>query len=322
MKDLDARKKSSAHPLGGWTPARLPTVRQLRYFVALEQEGHFGRAAADCHVSQSAFSVAIRDLETLLGVSLVDRSNRSVTITPTGREVAAQARLCLRDLGQIAELAARRQGPMTGPLTLGVIPTLAPFLLPKCLPKLRRHFPDLRLFIREEQTAQLVAALESGELDLALLALPYALPHVTVMPLFQDRFLLAGRADTKLVDPEHFAVNRVTAGSILLLQEGHCMRDQAMAACRVRSMEAVNAFAASSLLTLLAMVDGDLGVTFLPEMAVGSALLKQTRIRTWPLKHGGHREIALIWRHNSARDAEFRDFGAQIRTLAAPTPEG
>lgn len=304
--------------LGTWTPSQLPSVRQLRYFVALAQAGHFGRAADACNVSQSAFSVAIRGLETLLGVSLVDRSNRSVTITPTGRDVAAQARLCLRDLGQIADLAARRQGPMTGPLTLGIIPTIAPFILPKCLAKLRRRFPDLRLYIHEAQTDELVKGLDSGQLDLALLALPYLLPRLSTMTLFEDRFLLACRDNSELVDPEHFAVNRVTAGSILLLQDGHCLRDQAMAACRVRKLETVNSFAATSLLTLLAMVDGDLGVTFLPEMAVGSALLKQTRIRTWPLKRGGHRDIALAWRHNSAREEEFRELGERITELAAP----
>ena len=315
---MNDSKNRPGRELGRWTPSQLPSVRQLRYFVALEEAGHFGHAADACNVSQSAFSVAIRDLETLLGVSLVDRSNRSVTITPTGRDVATQARLCLRDLGQIADLAERRQGPMTGPLTLGIIPTIAPFILPKCLAKLRRLYPELQLYIREAQTDELVQALNAGELDLALLALPYTLPRLGTKKLFEDRFLLACRDKTRLVDPDHFAVNRVTAGSILLLQDGHCLRDQAMAACRVRKLEAVNRFAASSLLTLLAMVDGDLGVTFLPEMAVGSALLKQTRIRTWPLKHGGHRDIALAWRHNSAREAEFRDLGTKITELAAP----
>jgi LysR family hydrogen peroxide-inducible transcriptional activator len=318
MGESDASGKAHWRDLGDWTPGRLPSVRQLRYFVALEEEGHFGRAAAACHVSQSAFSVAIRDFEALLGVTLVDRTSRAVTITPTGREVAAQARLCLRDLGQIAALAAKRTGPMSGPLTLGVIPTIAPFLLPRALPKLRRQYPDMRLFIREDQTAALLKGLENGALDLALLALPYALPRVARMPLFKDRFLLACRRDTGLVDPERFSINRITAGSILLLEDGHCLRDQAMAACRVKSLDAVNAFAASSLLTLLAMVDGDLGVTFLPEMAVGSALLKQTRIRTWPLKQGGHREIALVWRHGSARDGEFREFGERLLAIAAP----
>lgn len=315
MNDLNRRP---GRELGSWTPAQLPSVRQLRYFVALEETSHFGRAAESCHVSQSAFSVAIRDLEALLGVSLVDRSNRSVTITPTGRDVANQARLCLRDLGQLADLAASRQGPLTGPLTLGVIPTIAPFLLPKCLAKLRRQYPTLQLYIREAQTNDLIAGLESGELDLALLALPYPLPRLAQMSLFKDRFVLACRDNTELVDPENFTINRVTAGSILLLEDGHCLREQALASCRVKKFEVVNSFAASSLLTLLAMVEGDLGVTLLPEMAVGSTLLKQTRIRTWPLQHGGHREIALVWRHNSARQDEFRELGEKIQALAAP----
>lgn len=315
---MNQRIHRRATELAHWTPAQLPSVRQLRYFVALEEHGHFGHAAEACHISQSAFSVAIRDLETLLGVTLVDRSKRSVTITPTGRDIAAQARLCLRDLGQLADLAARRKGPMTGPLTLGVIPTIAPFLLPKSLGKLRQRYPRLQIYIREARTDDLVQALDSGALDLALLALPYPLPRLATMSLFKDRFLLACRDNTTLVDPENFSINRITAGSVLLLEDGHCLRDQAMAACRVRQLETVNAFAASSLLTLLAMVDGDLGITFLPEMAVDSTLLKQTRIRTWPLKRGGHREIVLVWRRDSARDEEFRELGRRIKALAAP----
>lgn len=301
--------------------SRLPTVKQLRYFEALERHGHFGQAAAACHVSQSAFSIAIRDLETLLGAQLVERSRRQVTVTPLGREIAEQARLCLRDLELLVELAEQRRRPLTGPLTLGVIPTIAPFLLPRVLPRLRERYPELRLFIREDRTAALCERLAGGELDLVLIAMPYPVRNLTVMDIARDRFLLACREDTTLVDPERFRPSRANAGSILLLEEGHCLREHALAACSLRNLEPINRFAASSLFTLLEMVDADLGVTFLPEMAVGSALLEQTRIRTWPLDPPSHREIALAWRRDSDREAEFRAIGALIsEATARPRP--
>ena len=301
-----ARKDASA-------PRHLPTVRQLRYFVALEQLGHFGRAAAACFVSQSAFSVAIQELEELLGVSLVERTNRRVTITPPGRDIATQARLCLADIEGLVDMARERQQTLGGPLRLGIIPTIAPFLLPAVLPAIRRKFPDLQLFIREGLTATLLDDLAQGALDLLLIALPHPVPGAEVMPLFKDRFLLACRADTRLVDPRHFSVQRLAPGTVLLLEDGHCMREHALSACRLRSRSRVSTFAASSLHTLLEMVDSDLGVTFVPEMAVGSALLRHTRIRTWPLPGEGGREIALCWRRSSARGADFRLLGDLVR---------
>jgi LysR family hydrogen peroxide-inducible transcriptional activator len=318
-----AREKTTAE-----SGRHLPTVRQLRYFVALEHHGHFGRAAAACFVSQSAFSVAIRDLERLLGVRLVERTNRRVTITPEGRDVATQARLCLRDLEGLLDFARERRRPLSGPLRLGVIPTIAPFLLPAALPRVRRKFPDLQLYIREGLTEPLLKELLEGSLDLLLLALPYPLHNVEVMRLFRDRFLLAAREDTRLLDPRSFTVNRLSAESILLLEEGHCLRDQALSACRLRNRDKLSRFAASSLHTLLEMVAGDLGVTFVPEIAVGSGLLRGTGVRTWPLKEESYREIAFVWRKSSARGAEFRQLGELFRlqgkaaAKAAPVNRG
>jgi LysR family hydrogen peroxide-inducible transcriptional activator len=291
----------------------LPSVRQLRYFVALADEQHFGRAAAACFVSQAAFSVAIRELEETLGVSLVERTQRRVTITTVGSEIATQARLCLRDIESLAELALERGKPLAGPLRLGVIPTVAPFLLPVALPLVRRRYPELQLWIREGLTATLVKELAAGELDLLLLALPYPLPRITTLPLFADRFLLAAHTGTRLVDPRRFSANQLSAQSILLLEEGHCLRDHALAACRLRDRGQLTGFSASSLHTLLEMVAGDLGVTFVPEMALGSGLLKRTGIRTWPLREAAAREIALAWRESSRRAAEFRELGEVIR---------
>src|SRR5262245_60452313 len=181
--------------------AHFPTFKQLRYFVALVEQKHFGRAAAQCFVSQSAFSIAIQELETLLGANLVDRTNRRVTITAMGREIASLAKLCLQDMTALLEHARGNGKPLQGPLQLGIIPTIAPFLLPHVLPPLRRAFPELRLFLHEGLTEELHRQLLEGTLDVVLLALPYDLTGVEQLPLFNDRFRLAARAGTKLVEP-------------------------------------------------------------------------------------------------------------------------
>lgn len=294
----------------------LPTVKQLRYFVALEEHGHFGRAAEACFVSQSAFSVAIRELESLLGVRLVDRTNRSVTITHLGREVATQARLCLRDLEALVELAHGYRDTLSGKLRLGVIPTIAPFLLPRVLPGLRDAYPRLELLLREETTRDIVDGLHAGELDAVVLALPYDMRNVEVMTLFRDRFRLACREGTVLVDPEHYRFNRLNAESILLLEDGHCLRDHAISACRIRKLDKVSRFSASSLLTLVEMVDADLGITFLPEMAEGSSILAGTRVKTYPMRDEAYRTIGLCWRRGGGRERDFRELGEFMRRFA------
>jgi LysR family hydrogen peroxide-inducible transcriptional activator len=298
------------------TNKNLPTTRQLQYFVALAAHQHFGRAAAACFVSQSAFSVAIREFESLLGVRLVDRTNKRVTITALGQEVATQARLCLRDLEALAELARAERAPLTGTLRLGVIPTIAPFLLPRVLPSLRKALPKLRLFLHEATTMQLHSKLLAGELDVLLLALPFELDNVEVQPLFRDAFRLACRRGTRLVNPANYSYKRLDREAVLLLDEGHCLREHAISACQLKSTEKVSPFAASSLLTLIEMVDADLGITFLPEMAQGSALLAGTRVETHALPERSYREIGLAWRQGSTRGAEFRQLGGMIRTIA------
>jgi LysR family hydrogen peroxide-inducible transcriptional activator len=289
-----------------------PTFKQLRYFVALVEQRHFGRAAAQCFVSQSAFSIAIQELEALLGANLVDRTNRRVTITSIGQEVAVLAKLCLQDLTALVELARGQSRPLHGSLQLGIIPTIAPFLLPRVLPALRKSYPELRLFLHEDVTERLHQQLVEGALDAVLLALPYDLTGVETMELFDDKFRLAARAGTALVDPEHYRFNRLHAGSVLLLREGHCLREHAIEACKIRDSTKTNRFSASSLLTLIEMVDADLGITFLPEMAVGSALLQGTQVKTYPLSDKSYRTIALAWRRGSPRASEFRELGEFI----------
>ena len=273
---------------------RYPTTKQLRYFVALSDTRHFGRAAAACFVSQSAFSNAISELEDILDTQLVDRTNRQVTITSVGQDVAVQARLCLRDIESLVEIAGGERAPLTGELRLGVIPTIAPFLLPSVLPPLRKAYPDLKLYLAEDQTERIHERLMAGEVDVVLLALPYELRSVEKMPLFRDRFLLACREDTERIDPENYRVSRLDADSVLLLEDGHCLRDHTLAACRLKNAQ-------------------NLGVTFLPEMASGSALLRNTRVKLYPIGDRSYRTIGLIWRKGSSRSEEFRLLGQFLK---------
>jgi LysR family hydrogen peroxide-inducible transcriptional activator len=288
---------------------KLPSNRQLQYFTALAHHGHFGRAAKACFVSQSAFSNAIKELETLLDVQLVDRTNRSVTITATGQQVATQARLCLQDVSSLVEIAAGARQPLTGELRLGVIPTIAPFMLPKALPRLRREYPELQLYLIEDQTQRIYDRLMAGELDVLLLALPWDMRGVDVSPLFKDPFCLAYRDGTDRVDPTNYRFNQLNRDSVLLLEDGHCLRDHTLAACKVRNSQALRRFGASSLLTLVEMVDADLGITFLPEMARGTSVLKNTRVKLQPLDEKSFRTIGLCWRKGSGRVDEFKLLG-------------
>lgn len=291
----------------------LPSTKQLRYFVALVEAGHFGRAAVASNVSQSAFSNAIKELESTLDAQLVDRTNRQVTITATGQQVATMARLVLRDMQDLVATASGGRRPLCGELRLGVIPTIAPFLLPKILPKIRRQYPELRLLLIEDQTARIYQRLMAGELDLLLLALPWDMRGVEQATLFKDPFRLACRKGTQRVDPENYRFNRLDADSILLLEDGHCLRDHALAACKIRNTQKIQRFAASSLLTLVEMVDADLGITFLPEMSRQSSLLRNTAVQLHTLPESSYRNIGLAWRRGSGREEEFAMLGEFVK---------
>jgi len=290
-----------------------PTIKQLRYFVALCDELHFGRAAKRCFVSQSAFSSALQELESTLTTQLVDRTNRSVTITATGQDVATQARLVLRDVDSLVEIAQGSTKPLCGELRLGVIPTIAPFILPVVLPKLRKAYPEMQLLLIEDQTQRIYERLMAGELDVLLLALPWEMQGIEEQVLFRDEFCLAYRRGTHRVDPENYRFNRLDSDSVLLLEDGHCLRDHALAACKIRNTEKVRRFGASSLLTLIEMVDADLGITFLPEMARGSTLLRNTRVGLHALSDDSYRNIAMVWRKGSRRADEFQLLGDFFR---------
>lgn len=284
----------------------LPTTRQLRYFVALDKHRHFGKAARACNVSQPAFSVAIQELESTLNVQLVDRTNKSVTITSIGKDIAVQARLVLRDLEGLLDVARENQKPLCGKLNLGVIPTIAPFLLPGVLPRLRKFYPELELYLTEDLTDRVYAGLMQGDLDVILIALPYELKNTESIVLFRDHFYMACNKHSHLVGADDISVEHMPDESVLLLEDGHCLRDHALSACKIRNQDKISHVTASSLLTLIQMVDADLGITYIPEMALGSSLLKNTNIKTWPMKKDSYREIGLVWRKGSTRVKEFK----------------
>src|SRR5262245_15095347 len=293
----------------------LPSLKQLRYLVALEEHRHFGRAATACFVSQSTLSAGLKELETALDAELVERNNRTVVFTALGLEVAQRAKRVLREAEELAELAARSKEPLSGRLRLGVIPTIAPYLLPKTLPVLRKAYPKLQLYLTEDQTARLLALLEDGTLDLVLLALPYHADNVETLALFKDGFQLVTRKDSPLAQKKAATTADLKDADLLLLAEGHCLREHALAACRLP--QADSGFAGASLNTLVEMVAGGLGVTLLPDMAVPTHVPKQGELVARPFDRGGAgRQIGLAWRTTSSRAEEFREFGAALTKAA------
>lgn len=293
----------------------LPSLKQLRYLVALEEHRHFGKAAASCFVSQSTLSAGLKELETALDAELVERNNRTVVFTALGLEVANRARRVLREAEELAELAAKGKEPLSGRLRLGVIPTIAPYLLPKTLPVLRKAYPKLQLYLTEDQTARLLALLEDGTLDLVLLALPYHVENVETLPLFKDGFQLVTRKDSPLAQKKTATTADLKDADLLLLAEGHCLREHALAACRLP--QADSGFSGASLNTLVEMVAGGLGVTLLPDMAVPMHVPKQGELVARPFdRSGAGREIGLVWRTTSSRGPEFKEFGAALTKAA------
>jgi LysR family hydrogen peroxide-inducible transcriptional activator len=293
----------------------LPSLKQLRYLVALEEQRHFGRAAVACFVSQSTLSAGLKELESALGSELVERNNRTIVFTPLGLEIVQRAKRVLREAEELAELAAKGREPLSGRLRLGVIPTIAPYLLPQTLPYLRKAYPKLQLYLTEDQTARLLALLEDGTLDLVLMALPYHAGEVETLPLFKDGFHLVTRKDNPLAQKKTATTADLKGADLLLLAEGHCLREHALAACRLP--QADSGFAGASLNTLVEMVAGGLGVTLLPDMAVPAHVPKSGELVARPFDRGGAgRQIGLAWRTTSSRAEEFREFGAALTKAA------
>ncbi|WP_085810190.1 hydrogen peroxide-inducible genes activator [Sphingomonas sp. TZW2008] len=285
----------------------LPTLKQLQYLIALKDQGHFGRAAESVFVTQSTLSAGIRELETLIGVTLVERTRRVVRFTPLGEAMVAKARRVVREAEEFGDMARAAGRPLSGELRMSVIPTIAPFLLPRVLPRLRADFPDLRLFLREETSAAACDSLQSGRADCVLLALPYACGEVTAAPLFDDRLFLAFPEGELPEGAAPISPADIDETRLLLLEDGHCLKDHALAACNRPELRAEATMMGTSLHTIVQMVDNKLGMTMLPELAISAGILDHTGIAARPL--GGEnpkRTVALAWRRASPRERDFR----------------
>jgi LysR family hydrogen peroxide-inducible transcriptional activator len=299
----------------------LPTLKQLQYLVALEEQGSFGRAADACFVTQSTISAGIRELESLIGVMLVERTRRVVRFTPLGIRIAAKARRILREADELADMVRAAGKPLSGELRMGVIPTIAPFLLPALLPRLRVSFPDLRLFLREETSQAACEGLHRGQLDCVLLALPYSCGDIESAPLFDDRLLVAFPPGDAAGAPAEVTPAAIDEGRLLLLEDGHCLKEHALAACNRPELRGESAMLGTSLHTLVQMVANGLGQTLVPQMAIDAGILEGTAVVARPLKaNHAFRRIALIWRKGSPREKEFRLLADALSPATSPEP--
>jgi LysR family hydrogen peroxide-inducible transcriptional activator len=288
-------------------------LRDLRYLVALAEHLHFGRAAEACFVSQPTLSTQIKKLEAYLDVTLIERSNRQVILTPVGATIVKAAQRVLREVDDLVRLAQLHHDPLGGDLRLGIIPTVAPYLLPRMLPLLRREFPKVSLKLTEGQTVMITAMLRAGDLDAVILALPVTEDHVTAVKLYTEPFYLA-------VSKAHVKAGRKTVSlddlrdeAVLLLEDGHCLRDQALSICEShRAVENTN-FRATSLETLRQMVASNVGVTLMPELALGP---RGGAVRYIPFRgRPPSRDIGIAWRTTATR-AEL--LGRLARALQLP----
>ncbi|MCB1331525.1 MAG: LysR family transcriptional regulator [Maritimibacter sp.] len=295
----------------------LPSLRQLRFLVALADELHFGRAAEACFVTQSTLSTGLKELEALLGAPLAERTKRSVMLTPLGVEIAERARAVLMDVGEIVELAKHGQGVLGGPLRLGTIPTIGPYLFPRIMPQLRTAFPDLKLYLREELTESLIAGLRAGRLDVILIALPFDIGDLAWSSLFLDGYQLASSLDHPLAGrgPVHGA--DLDDERLLLLERGHCLQRHALAAFPDSGAVQDDSFSATSLATLVAMVAEGLGITLLPQLVIDAGAVRGQELALTPLDGAWPREVILAWRKASVRAAEYEALAAVLRAERA-----
>jgi LysR family hydrogen peroxide-inducible transcriptional activator len=295
----------------------LPSLRHLRHLTALADHRHFGRAAEACHVTQSTLSASIKELEGLLETTLVDRSKRRVVLTPIGMETAERSRRIVKEAEQLVEATRASREPLTGTVRLGTIPTIGPFLLPRVLPSLREAYGSLKLYLVEDLTDRLIESLHRGELDVVLLALPYDCGPVETVILLEDPFVVGLLRQHPLTKESRISPQRLWHEDLLLLKDGHCLRDHALAACHLADRRVTEGFEATSLLTLVQMVDNGLGTTLLPMLAVDAGLLTGTNLITRPLSPDDQaRKIGLIWRQGTGRRNEFHLLAMEIAERA------
>lgn len=288
----------------------LPTVKQLKYLCALAEHRHFRKAAESCFVSQSALSTAINELEQNLGVTLFERGT-AILLTPIGDKLVTEAHGILNEMQHFVEHATQAQGEFQSDLRFGVIPTIAPFLLPKILKQIRQRYGENKLYIREDLSPNLLDMLGKGELDVLLFALPYDTGSFHAHPLFDDELVLCLPKDHTLSSKQKVLISDLKKQDILLLEDGHCLRDQSLKACNLNGQDLTIPYQATSLNTLVQMVVNNIGITLLPEMAVKANITHDTdaQIRHIETKRDVSRSIALVWRKNSPRANEFNQLG-------------
>ena len=291
-------------------------LRDLRYFIALAETRHFGRAAEACFVSQPTLSTQLKKLEEELGVALFERAPRNILLTPAGEQILRHAKLALSHVGTMQEIAKHTKDPESASIRLGIFPTLAPYLLPHVVPKLRKRFPHLELLLIEEKTEILIHQLRDGLIDAAILAEPLTEEQFESMHLFTEPFVLALPEKHPLSKQLTLGMGELEQQHLLLLEDGHCLRDQALAVCALSGASEKEGFRATSLETLRQMVAAGVGITLLPMLAVKPPVPKSPYIRLLPFRNPAPtRRIALFWRKSSVRGAFLRDLGQQIAKL-------
>ena len=295
-----------------------PSLRQLRYLCAVAEHRHFSKAAEACHVTQSTLSSGISELEHRLGVMIFERSRKTVLITPLGERLIAQARRVLGEAEDFVSIARAQEGKLAGELRLGVIPTIGPFLLPAVLAPLRRRFTRLRLYLQELMSAQLAQQLLQGELDLIILAFPYPLADVETVNLFTDEFQLCLPPGHPLADTKQVRHQQLRGEKLLLLEEGHCLRDHALEACKLEKADTNLVYQGTSLHTLVQMVAGGLGVTLLPQIAIDAGIIGHSKLQLRPFtSERVSREVGMAWRKSDPRREEYALLGEFIRQRLA-----
>ena len=297
---------------------QLPTLRQLQFLCALADERSFSRAADVCNVTQPTLSSAIKEVEILLGVQLVEREARGASLTPAGEEAVERARVIISSAADLVTAAQQAGAPLSGPFHLGAIPTLAPYLLPRTLASLRDDHPELKLYLREDQTDRLLDGLRKRQLDAALIALPWPTPGIETEILGEDEFLFIGPTDHKLSKAEHLRPEDLASEDLLLLEDGHCLRDHAVSICALNSSRSGSDIGATSLATLVQMVAGGLGISLVPRIAAdaGVAAGADVTIRPFETPVIG-RQIGIAWRAGSSREVDARLIGDVARRVLA-----
>jgi len=296
----------------------VPTIRQLECFVAVSDTLNFRLAADRCFITQPALSAQVQQLEQLLGTQLFERNRRSVLPTAAGTALVDGARRILSDLNDLTESAQSFGSPLTGTLRIGVIPTVAPYVLPAAMAHVAKRHPKLRILLREGQTEDLVTALHEGSLDVLLLALEADLRGATTMELRKDTFVLAVPPNHRLHQRKRVRMSDLAGEQVLLLEDGHCLRTQTLPLCTTAGACEVGDFRASSLTTLVQMVAAGVGVTLLPEMSIAAEALPTRDLGIVPIAGGPSRTIGLCWRPTSMRTPEFRLLGETIRSGTTP----